>query len=230
MPRATAPEDDDRDDRDRERAGRRPEEGQQVGGAGDRGERLQHLDVEDVAIDRRPQGQDEPPAGAGQDEADAASPHPEDRPDHEAGDAGDDGDGIAEGEGVGGQVAGQSADEGGDDGPGDTVEDPSLPDVVAARPGHDGDETGIDDAQERHRDPRQEQGGQDRPVGNEREDRQAVEHPQGDEIHRKERVAERIECGPALDQAGRIAQEHRGCFATYRSHSPSPPVFLDLSR
>ena len=183
------------------------EEGQQITGAGDRREGLEHLDVEDVAVDRRPQREDEPPTRAGQDEADPASPHPEDRADREADDAGDDGDRVAEGERVRGEVAGEPADQRRDDRAGDPVEDPRLPDVVAAGAGHDGDQPGIDDAQERHRDPGQDQGRQDRPIRDEREDRQAVEHPQGDEVHREERVAERVECRPAFDEAGRVPQE-----------------------
>ena len=40
------------------------------------------LDVQDVAVDRRPESKDEPPSGRREDEADAAALHSEQRPDH----------------------------------------------------------------------------------------------------------------------------------------------------
>ena len=45
---------------------------QAVGGLDERRERLEELDVEDRAVDRRPHREDEPPARGGQDEADPA--------------------------------------------------------------------------------------------------------------------------------------------------------------
>ena len=46
---------------------------QAVGRLDERRQRLEELDVEDRAVDRRPQREDEPPAGGGQDEPDAAA-------------------------------------------------------------------------------------------------------------------------------------------------------------
>ena len=53
----------------------------------ERGERLDELDLEDEAVDRRPEREDEPPARGRQDEADAAALQPEDRADDDADDA-----------------------------------------------------------------------------------------------------------------------------------------------
>ena len=79
------------------------------------------------------------------------------------------------------------------DGAGDPVEDPCLPDVVTTGPRHHRDQTCIHDAQERHRDAGQDQRRQDRPIRDERENGEAVEHPEGDEVHGHERVGERVE-------------------------------------
>ena len=62
-----------REDHDEQAVVGRQEVGQAVPLEG-RGERLQHLDVEDVPVDRRPVPQDEPPAGDREDERDP-SPH-----------------------------------------------------------------------------------------------------------------------------------------------------------
>ena len=101
------------------------------------------------------------------------------------------------------------ADDGAGQGAGDAVEHAALPDVVTARPRHRRDEAGIRDRQERHRDGREDdrqQGVRPWHVG---EDRQAVEHAQRDEVDRHERVRERVEPGPSLDQAGRVPEEQR---------------------
>jgi len=94
-----------------------------------------------------------------------------------------------------------------DEGAGDPVEDTALPDVVAAGTRHRGDEARIGDGQKGHRD-RREDDRQDRigawDVG---EDRQAVEHAQRDQVDRHERIRERVEPGPALDQSGRVPEE-----------------------
>ena len=69
---------------------------QAVGRLDQRGERLEELDVEDRAVDRRPHREDEPPAGGGQDEADAAVEPADEPADDDADDAGADGDRVAE--------------------------------------------------------------------------------------------------------------------------------------
>ena len=177
-----------------------------------RGERLDELDLEDEAVDRRPEGEDEPPAGRREDEADAAALEAEGRADDRAERHAAVGDRAVERERRPDEEHRDSAERAADDGAGDAVEDARLPDVVAARSGHRGDQAGVGDGHERHADRGDDDRGDRRPIGHVAEDRQAVEHAEGDEVHGHERVGKRVEAGPALDEARRVPQEQRRGF------------------
>ncbi len=198
---------DDDDDRDDQRAAVRPEEVDPCGRTEQGGERLEELELEDRAVDRRPHRQDEPPAGGRQDEADAAAESADQPPARQTHGARDQRHGAVEPDGLGHQVRADRADDGTHGDARRPIEDAALPDVVAAGPRHHGDEARVGHRQERHRDGRENDRQDGRCPGYVGEYREAVEHPERDEVHRHERVGERVETRPALDQAGRVTQE-----------------------
>ena len=118
-------------------------------------------------------------------------------------------------------VGGDAADDGARSTmPWHPIEDPALPDVVAAGARHRRDQARVGDGQERHGDRRQHDRQDRRRARDIGEDRQAVEHAQRDQVDRHERVGERVEARPALDEAGRVPQEQRRRSPRNRSHVP----------
>ena len=89
---------------------------------------------------------------------------------------------------------------------GAAAQDAALPGVIAARPGHGGDQERVGDHQKRDRDAGDDDGAHHVAAGNGGDETEGAE-TECDQIDRHERVDERIEARPRLDEPGGIPQE-----------------------
>ena len=97
------------------------------------------------------------------------------------------------------------------------AENPALPRVVAAGARHDAHQHCVGHDQERREHAEHKDCGEQLPVGHCVDERHSVQ-AERDQVHRPERIDERVERRPGFDQPGRIAEKQRGPRSRRRPH------------